>query len=75
LDKELEDRRRLRDFDVAIEIDPGNSAFYLSNKGVALNQIGLTDKAKSLYQEMLQRRDLAKETRRIVVSNLKNLNP
>ncbi len=65
----------LRDFDVAVELDPLNSAFYLSNKAAALNQIGLTDKAKSLYEEMLQRRDLAKETRRIVVSNLKNLAP
>jgi len=63
----------LRHFDTAIEIDPSNSSFYLSNKAAALNKIGLADKAKALYQDLLHRGDLAKETRRIVVDNLKDL--
>jgi len=63
----------LRHFDTAIELDPSNSSFYLSNKAAALNKIGLADKAKALYQDLLGRGDLAKETRRIVASNLKEL--
>ena len=63
----------LRQFDTAIEVDPGNSSFYLSNKAAALNKIGLADKAKALYQDLLSRNDLAKETRRIVNSNLKDI--
>jgi|SRR5688572_1908631 len=63
----------LRNFDIAIEVDPSNSSFYLSNKAAALNKIGLADKAKALYQDLLSRNDLAKETRRIVNSNLKEI--
>ena len=63
----------LRHFDTAIEVDPSNSSFYLSNKAAALNKIGLADKAKALYQDLLGRTDLAKETRRIVNSNLKDI--
>lgn len=63
----------LRHFDTAIEVDPSNSSFYLSNKAAALNKIGLADKAKALYQDLLSRNDLAKETRRIVNSNLKDI--
>ncbi len=61
----------LRSFDTAIEADPSNSAFYLSNKASALKKIGLVDKANALYQDLLSRPDLAKSTRRIVVDNLK----
>ncbi|HZL72733.1 MAG TPA: hypothetical protein VFC86_09750 [Planctomycetota bacterium] len=63
----------LPQFDRAIEVDPSNSSFYLSNKAAALNKIGLADKAKALYQDLLSRTDLAKETRRIVNSNLKDI--
>ena len=63
----------LKNFDLAIEIDPSNGAFYLSLKAAALNKIGLTDKAKALYQQLLMRKDLAKETRRIVIDNIDNI--
>ena len=63
----------LRSFDTAMEVDPGNSAFYLSNKAAALNKIGLHDKAKALYHDLLSRPDLAKTTRRIVVDNLRDI--
>lgn len=60
----------LKHFDLAIELDSSNGAFYLSLKAAALNKIGLTDKAKALYQQLLMRKDLAKETRRIVIDNM-----
>lgn len=60
----------LRHFDLAIEIDPSNASFYLSNKAHALSQIGLQDKAKAIYQQILERRDASKETQRIALKKL-----
>ena len=60
----------LRNFDQAIEIDPSNASFYLSNKAHALSQIGLQDKAKAIYSQILDRRDTSKETQRIALRRL-----
>ncbi len=60
----------LRHFDLAIELDPSNASFYLSNKAHALSQIGLQDKAKVIYQQILERKDTSKETQRIVLKKL-----
>jgi len=60
----------LRNFDLAIEIDPSNASFYLSNKAHALTQIGLQDKAKSIYAQILDRKDTSKETQRIALRRL-----
>lgn len=60
----------LRHFDLAIEIDPSNASFYLSNKAHALSQIGLADKAKAIYSQILERRDASKETQRIALKRL-----
>jgi tetratricopeptide (TPR) repeat protein len=63
----------LRNFDEAIEIDPSNASFYLSNKAHALSQIGLQDKAKAIYSQILERRDSSKETQRIALRRLGDL--
>jgi len=60
----------LKHFDQAIEIDPSNATFYLSNKASALSQIGLPDKARALYSQILDRKDASKETQRIVLKKL-----
>jgi tetratricopeptide (TPR) repeat protein len=60
----------LKHFDQAIEIDPSNATFYLSNKASALSQIGLGDKARALYAQILDRKDASKETQRIVLKKL-----
>lgn len=60
----------LKNFDIAIETDPSNASFYLSNKANALTQIGLHDKAKAIYQQILSSKDASKETQRIVIRNL-----
>ena len=60
----------LRTFDHAIEIDPSNATFYLSNKANALSQIGLQDKARAIYAQILDRRDASKETQRIVLKKI-----
>ncbi|GEM_PF-6201299 len=60
----------LKNFDIAIEIDPSNASFYLTNKAHALTQIGLHDKAKAIYEQILSRKDASKETQRIVIKNL-----
>lgn len=60
----------LKSFDTAIEIDPSNASFYLTNKAHALAQIGLHDKAKAIYEQILLRKDTTKETQRIVIKNL-----
>ena len=60
----------LKHFDQAIEIDPSNATFYLSNKASALSQIGLQDKARALYSQILDRKDASKETQRIVLKKL-----
>ncbi len=66
----------LRHFDLAIETDPANASFYLNNKASALTQIGLHDKARAIYAQILDRKDVSKETQRIVikrVADMKNL--
>lgn len=63
----------LQHFDTSVEVDPANASFYLSNKAHALSQIGLGDKAKSLYEQVLQQPNVTKETRRIVLKNLKDI--
>ena len=63
----------LTHFDHAIEADPPNATFYLSLKAAALRKLGMGDRANALFQELLMRKDLAKETRRIVLQNLDNL--
>jgi tetratricopeptide (TPR) repeat protein len=60
----------LRTFDQAIEIDPSNATFYLSNKANALSQIGLQEKARAIYAQILDRRDASKETQRIVLKKI-----
>lgn len=62
-----------RHFDAAIECDPSNASFYLSNKAQALNQVGLHDKAKAIYEQILDRRESSKETQRIVIKKLGDL--
>ena len=60
----------LRHFDFAIETDPSNASFYLNNKASALTQIGLHDKARAIYAQILDRKDLSKETQRIVIKRV-----
>ena len=60
----------LRHFDHAIETDPSNSSFYLNAKAAALNQIGLTDKARAIYAQILERKDVSRETQRIVLKKI-----
>lgn len=60
----------LRHFDMAIETDPGNASFYLSNKAHALNEIGLRDKARAIYKQILDRKDSSKETQRIALKKI-----
>ena len=57
-------------FDLAIETDPSNASFYLSNKASALTQIGLQDKARAIYAQILDRKDVSKETQRIVIKRV-----
>ena len=57
-------------FDLAIESDPSNASFYLSNKASALTQIGLHDKARAIYAQILDRKDVSKETQRIVIKRV-----
>ena len=63
----------LRTYDLAIEADPQNASFYLSGKAAALKTIGLHDKAKAIYQQLVQQPGLAKTTRRIALDELKRL--
>ncbi len=63
----------LKNYDVAIELDPSNASFYLSNKAHALNQLGLSEKAKAIYEQILKQKNTTKETQRIVVKNLGQL--
>lgn len=70
LSKVKRQEEALRHFDLAIELDPSNASFYLSNKAHVLKQIGLEDKARSIYQQILERKDASKETQRIALKNL-----
>lgn len=63
----------LRHFDMAIETDPSNASFYLNNKAAALTQIGLQDKARAIYAQILDRKDLSKETQRIVIKRVSDM--
>lgn len=63
----------LRHFDLAIETDPSNASFYLNNKATALTQIGLHDKARAIYAQILDRKDLSKETQRIVIKRVADM--
>ena len=63
----------LRMFDAAIEADPSNASFYLSGKASALKSIGLHEKAKAIYQQLVAQHGLAKTTRRIAIDELKKL--
>jgi len=63
----------LRHFDFAIETDPSNASFYLNNKASALTQIGLHDKARAIYAQILDRKDLSKETQRIVIKRVADM--
>jgi tetratricopeptide (TPR) repeat protein len=63
----------LRHFDLAIETDPSNASFYLNNKASALTQIGLQDKARAIYAQILDRKDLSKETQRIVIKRVSDM--
>jgi tetratricopeptide (TPR) repeat protein len=63
----------LKEFDLAIEIDPSNASFYLSNKAHALSQIGLQDKARAIYSQILDRKDVSKETQRIVIKRVSDM--
>jgi tetratricopeptide (TPR) repeat protein len=63
----------LRHFDFAIETDPSNASFYLSNKASALTQIGLQDKARAIYAQILDRKDVSKETQRIVIKRVSDM--
>ena len=65
----------LRHFDLAIESDPSNASFYLSNKANALQQIGLHDKARAIYSQILDRRDSSKETQRIALRKISEMKP
>jgi tetratricopeptide (TPR) repeat protein len=65
----------LRHFDLAIETDPSNASFYLNNKAAALTQIGLHDKARAIYAQILDRKDLSKETQRIVIKRVSDMKP
>jgi len=61
----------LRTYDAAIEADPSNASFYLSGKAAALKAIGLHDKAKAIYQQLISQPGLAKTTRRIAIDELR----
>jgi tetratricopeptide (TPR) repeat protein len=63
----------LRHYDLAIETDPSNASFYLNNKASALTQIGLHDKARAIYAQILDRKDLSKETQRIVIKRVADM--
>jgi len=63
----------LRTYDLAIESDPTNASFYLSGKAAALKSIGLHDKAKAIYSQLIQQPGLAKTTRRIAIDELKKM--
>ena len=63
----------LRHFDFAIETDPSNASFYLNNKASALTQIGLHDKARAIYAQILNRKDVSKETQRIVIKRVADM--
>jgi tetratricopeptide (TPR) repeat protein len=63
----------LRTYDLAIEADPSNASFYLSGKAAALKSIGLHDKAKAIYQQLVTQPGLAKTTRRIAIDELKKM--
>ena len=63
----------LRHFDFAIETDPSNASFYLNNKASALTQIGLHDKARAIYAQILDRKDVSKETQRIVIKRVSDM--
>jgi len=63
----------LRHFDFAIETDPSNASFYLNNKASALTQIGLHDKARAIYAQILDRKDVSKETQRIVIKRVADM--
>jgi tetratricopeptide (TPR) repeat protein len=65
----------LRQFDAAIEADPSNASFYLSNKAHALAQIGLHDKARAIYSQILDRKDVSKDTQRIVIKRVSEMKP
>ncbi len=71
--KILKPEEALKEFDLAIEIDPSNASFYLSNKAHALSQIGLQDKARSIYSQILDRKDVSKETQRIVIKRVSEM--
>lgn len=57
-------------YDRAIESDPSNASFYLSSKAHALTQVGLHDKAKAIYEQILDRRGTSKDTQRIVLKKM-----
>jgi tetratricopeptide (TPR) repeat protein len=63
----------LRHYDLAIETDPSNASFYLNNKAAALTQIGLHDKARAIYAQILDRKDVSKETQRIVIKRVADM--
>lgn len=63
----------LRTFDAAIEADPSNASFYLSGKASALKSLGLHEKAKAIYEQLVAQPGLAKTTRRIALDELKRL--
>ena len=63
----------LHQFDLAIETDPSNASFYLNNKASALTQIGLHDKARAIYAQILDRKDVSKETQRIVIKRVADM--
>ena len=71
--KVLKPEEALKEFDSAIEIDPSNASFYLSNKAHALAQIGLQDKARAIYSQILDRKDVSKETQRIVIKRVADM--
>ena len=63
----------LRHFDLAIETNPSDASFYLNNKASALTQIGLHDKARAIYAQILDRKDVSKETQRIVIKRVADM--
>jgi len=62
----INSKRRFCHFDFAIETDPSNGSFYINNKANPAHPIGLHDKARAIYAQILDRKDLSKETQRIV---------
>src|SRR5689334_7958807 len=63
----------LRHFDLAIETNPSDASFYLNNKASALTQIGLHDKARAIYAQILDRKVVSKETQRIVIKRVADM--